>query len=104
MCIRDSDDGADGNIVVQRGDEVSDVFGHVHFVAPLPLQQLRGAIGQVRAEHAGHCAGLIGFVEGLQPIGEDGVGGVGENAFGALLFQGHGDVQHALAGGDDRCV
>src|SRR5699024_1132064 len=42
-----------------------------------------------------------GLVKALQAVGEDGVGGVGENPLGLALLQVVGNVQHGLAGGDD---
>ena len=87
--------------MVQSGDKVGDVLGDVHLVEPGAVLQLLGAVGQVGAEHAVDNALPVGLVKALQAVGEDGVGGVGENPLGLALLQVVGNVQHGLAGGDD---
>ena len=87
--------------MVQSGDKVGDILGHVHLIEPRTILQPFGAIGQVRAKHAVDIAVLIGFVKALQAIGEDAVGGIGEDPLGVAGLQIVGDIQHGLAGGDD---
>ena len=43
------DDGRNALVMVDGGDEVGGVLGDVHVIVPLALQQLRLAVGQVRA-------------------------------------------------------
>ena len=55
-------DAADGHIVVDGGDEVGDVLGHVHLKKPLTSAQLRVAVGQVGAQHRADGAPLLRLV------------------------------------------
>ena len=42
---------ADGHIVIERIDNIGDVFGHLHFRIPLPLPQFGGAIDQIGGKY-----------------------------------------------------
>src|SRR5699024_9895597 len=56
-------DAGNALVVVDGGDEVGGVLGHVHIVVPLAAQQLGGAVGQVGTQHGGHDAVLVSLVE-----------------------------------------
>lgn len=62
------DDLAHRHVVIDGGDKIGDVFGHIHLVEPLALEQLGRAVGQIGAQYAGDDAFLICLVKGGQTI------------------------------------
>ena len=95
------DNGADGNIVIDRRDKVGDIFGYIHLKEPFSLLEGVRSVGEVAAQHTVNDSVMIGLIEVIQPISEDRIGSVAENAGGLLLFQLIGDIQHRFAGGND---
>ena len=95
------DHRADGNIVVDGGDEVCHILGDIDLVEPFALQKLRAAVGQVRTKYAADVAVCIRLVKLLQTVGEDGISSIGKNALCTALLQCVGNIEHGLAGGDD---
>ena len=67
LCIR-VNDIADGNIVVQRCDEVGNVLGAVYFVEPLAGQQSIGAVSQVGGEYSIDIAVFVCLIELFQTV------------------------------------
>ena len=105
MCLssgmQGDTDGRNVLVMVDGGDEVSGVLGDVHVIVPLALQQLRLAVGQVRAQHSLDDAVIVGLVELVQTGGEQREGAAGKDVTGAAHLQLVGNVQHGLAGGND---
>src|SRR5699024_7995913 len=79
--------GRDGHVVVQRQHEVSRILRHVHVQVPVALEQLGLAVGQVGAHHKVQHALLHGGVELGQAGGEQGEGGVRNDAGRAALLE-----------------
>ena len=69
LCVR-VNDIADGNVVVQRCDEVGNILGAVYFVEPLTLEQFICPVGQIGGEYCINVAVLICLVELLQTVYE----------------------------------
>ena len=66
---------ADGGIVVERVNQVSDILAHVDRLIPLSCLQLVLGINEVGREDFREDALLIGFVELLKPVTEQTEGG-----------------------------
>ena len=89
---------AQAAVVVQAGNDVGNILAHVRLDEPRGVLQFVGAVGQVGGDHAADVAFLVGLVEGVQTVGEQGEGGGSENAVGLALLQLVGQIQNAVAG------
>ena len=68
------DNGADGNIVIDRRDKVGDIFGYIHLKEPFSLLEGVRSVGEVAAQHTVNDSVMIGLIEVIQPISEDRIG------------------------------
>ena len=95
------DDAAYRNIMVERGDKVSDILGDIHLMEPLSGAEFWSPIGQVGTQHTINNAFFIRPIKLLQTVGKDRIGGVGENTACFLFFQFVSDIQHRFTGRND---
>ena len=91
---------ADGFVVVQSIDEVSDVFGHINFLIPWTVDQFLWTVVQVGGEDFGNVTSFVSFVEVLQTIAEQTEGGADEDSVCTGSFQFFTDIQNGVTGGD----
>ena len=79
--------GTDGSVVVQSGDEASDVLRNVDFMEPRAVLQFRVKVRQVAAEDAVDEALFIRFIELCEAVREDGIRAVSEEAAPSIRCQ-----------------
>ncbi len=99
--VRGSERVVQGGVMVHEVDQGSHELAHVRLDEIGPGVKHRREVRQVCSHHFVEMPLLVGFIEGLQAIGEQPEGTADEDAPGVHLLQLPGGVQHALAGGDD---
>ncbi len=86
--------------MIQRVDNIGNVFAHVTADIPFFVQELGLLIDQVCREDSVDQALFIRLIKLVQPGSKESKGRSGKDAVCLALFQVGGNLDHALAGGD----
>ena len=86
--------------MVQRIDDVGDVFAHAAAGIPFTGQQLRCLVDEVGREDLVDGTFLVGPVEAVKTVGEEAEGSKDEDTSGLAVLERTGNLKAALAGGN----
>ena len=89
---------ADGAVMIQRIDDICDVFAHIAVDIVRFGKKFRCLVGQIRCYHAVDNAIFHCLVELVQTVGKQTKGRDNEDAVGLALLQFCCHINHTLAG------
>ena len=86
--------------MVERVDEISEVFAHAAAHVPGALLEFGLLVDQVCCDDLVELAFRIGFIKFLDSISEESEGLADENSAGFSFLEGSGHFNNAVAGGE----